>query len=387
MRVFVCPALMDWILSLVSFAVSYGAGERGMTVPQLAWLGGVFPAAYMVGSLGCGLLLSRRNALPILIASVVGAVATGLACLASSQFGPLLVAMLALGGCSSFVFNSFQSFMRSEAPPGGLLRATAVYTLAWSSGASFGLVTSGSLFRKGPWALGGVTVLLGVVMAGTLLLHKARPHHEPSAEEHTEHGPEGAAPVLPEYVWVGWIIMLTCIGVQSPIRQFYPAISARQRISPEMAMLPLFLQTFIQAIVGYLMLRLRSLLYRFGPLLAVQLASAAVLFVVWQFPSYAVSAVGISVLGLWCGFGYFCPVYYAGNAGDRARNISINECLVGVGTIASLFVCEWFMSRPGASPAVMYAVCGAALLAACAAQWVVLMIGRRRARNAEIGRR
>ena len=109
-----------------------------------------------------------------------------------------------------------------------------------------------------------------------------------------------------------------------------------------------------------------------------QLGAAAVLVVIWRFPTYAVSAVGISVMGIWTGFGYFCAVYYASNAGHRARNIGVNEFLVGFGSIVSLFVSDWFMSRPGAGPQVMYAVCAAILLAACAAQCLVVAFPRRR---------
>ena len=60
----------------------------------------------------------------------------------------------------------------------------------------------------------------------------------------------------------------------------------------------------------------------------------------WRFPSYAVTAIGVSKMGLWAGFAYFCAVYYASNDGHRARNIGINEFLVGLGSFTGLFVCE-----------------------------------------------
>ena len=34
MRIQLCPALMDWIVFLVLFAVLYGAGERGLSGSQ-----------------------------------------------------------------------------------------------------------------------------------------------------------------------------------------------------------------------------------------------------------------------------------------------------------------------------------------------------------------
>ena len=52
-----CPALMDWTMFLVLFAVLYGAGERGFSGLQCAWIGGIGQLAYMVTSLLAGLAL------------------------------------------------------------------------------------------------------------------------------------------------------------------------------------------------------------------------------------------------------------------------------------------------------------------------------------------
>ena len=268
--------------------------------------------------------------------------------------------------------------MRGETAPGGLTRTTAIYTFAWSGGFSLGLLTSGSLYRLGPIALGGLTVLVGGVILLTLLIHRQRPHDEPSAEEHTEQGPPGAPPVAPEYLWAGWIIILTAMFVQRPILTFYPAISAKQGIAPVLAGLA---AVPARARAG----RGRTL---HGPAAALAVPARAAdgdpapcgagLLLLWRFPSYTVTAVGISVLGLWGGFAYFCAVYYSSNSGHRARNIGINEFLVGLGSFASLFVCEWFINLTG-SNAVMYAVCGGALLVSAAAQWGVLTWKKARA--------
>jgi predicted MFS family arabinose efflux permease len=373
---------MDWLLSLVLFAVSYGAGERGMTLGQVAWLGAIYQVTYMAASLLSGCFLSRRNALPILVASSVGGILAGTLALAAQQFGPIFAAMALLGVLAAFFFNSFQSFMRGETAPDGLTRTMAIYTFAWSSGFSLGLLTSGSLYRLGPIALVGLTVLIGGVILLTLLIHRQRPHDEPSAEEHTEQSPPGAPPVAPRYLWAGWIIIFTTMFVQRPILTFYPAVSAKQGIAPVLAGLPLFLHALVQAMSGLCMGRLRHWLYRPGPLVTIQVLAALGLLLLWQFPGYTVTAVGISALGLWAGFSYFCAVYYASNAGHRPRNIGINEFLVGLGSFASLFLCERFIHRTG-SAQVMYAVCGCALLVSAAAQWGVL---RRKKQSTGAGR-
>ena len=53
MRIQLCPALMDWIVFLVLFAVLYGAGERGLTGSQCAWLGAI--------TMVCGIALTAAK--------------------------------------------------------------------------------------------------------------------------------------------------------------------------------------------------------------------------------------------------------------------------------------------------------------------------------------
>ena len=119
MFVQVCPALMDWTAFLVLFAVLYGAGERGFSGLQCAWIGGIGQLAYMVTSLLGGLMLTRRNAHGFLIASTAGSTAMGIVCLRLTCFTPQMVCQALLFACLAFFFNSFQTFMRGETAPVG----------------------------------------------------------------------------------------------------------------------------------------------------------------------------------------------------------------------------------------------------------------------------
>lgn len=374
MRVYVCPALLDWILFLVIFAVSYGAGQRGMTMMEVAWLGGAMQIAYMAASLGSGLMLTRRNALAIVVVSAAASVIAAALCLVTSSFGPLVAWMAALGVASAFFFNSFQTFMRGDAPPGGLARATALYTLAWSTGSSMGLITSGMVYELGMYGLIAVATLVGGAVGVILWLHEKRPHHEASADEHTDDAPGGETGAHLRYVWVAWIVIFMAMFVQRPIFTFYPKTCGQEGTMAVLAALPLFLHMFIQGVSGLGMGWMRQWLYRPGPIVAIHAGAAAVLAVLWLWPARWVTAVGIPVLGLWGGFAYFCAVYYSSNAGHRSRNVGVNECLVGLGSVAGLFVCEWFIDRTKQFE-IMYIVCAVALAAVAVA---VAVIGRER---------
>ena len=376
MLIFVCPVVLDFTIFCVLFAVSYGAGERGMSLLQCAWLVGILQISYMVTSLTIGLFLLRRNARAMLIASAAASGLVAVCCLAGTRFWPLFAGMTLMGLFTGVFFNAFQTFMRGEAPPGGLARVTGFYTLAWSLGAAFGLLMASGLYRMGPRALSALTLAAVGVVVFLLARHRPRPSHAPSADEHVEEGPEGARRVDPRYVWIGWIMIFTAMFVQRPIQTFYPAISARLGVAPVLAGLPLFLHMVMQGAGGWGMIRLRGVLYRRLPLCLVQAGCAGLLLALWRVPSYWLSAIGISVLGVWAGFAYFCAVYYASNSGRRSLNIGVNEFLVGLGSFVSLFAAERCMKAAGDEA--MYAVCAVAVLVSVAAQWLIATAAGRR---------
>jgi len=374
-RIYTCPALMDLALFLVTFAVLYAAGERHMTLAQCMWIGGIFQVAYLAFSMASGMVLSRRNARPILLVSTCGCILSGVASLYLTGFIPLLIAFAANGAFCAWFFNSFQTFMRSESPPGSLARSVSLYTLAWSGGSALGFISSGTFYRLGMHALCLLTLAIGAVIFTILARHRSRPEEHPSADDHVEEGSAAAPRVDPLYVWVGWIIIFAAMFVQRPVTTYFPTLSAKAGISPFLASLPLFLHYLIQGIFGHRMDKFRDLLYRRTPLWLFQGAGAVLFFVMWRQPSYAVCAVAVSLLGFYTGFAYFCAVYYASNSGKRSLNIGVNECLVGVGSLAGLVISEWWMRR-GGNEAGMYLVCGVALTTATALQLAVTSLRR-----------
>lgn len=370
MKIYMCPALMDALVFFVTFAVMYRAGEQGMSITQCAWMAGLFQLTYMLTSLAVGFLLSRRNTRVVLLAGTVLCTFCGVTCLMVQEFLLLLIAFGGLGVFMAFFFNAFQTFMRTESAPGDLGRSIGLYTLAWSIGYGTGIFSSGIMYRLGFIALSALTILAGVIMLVILLMHKSRPPGAPSADERVEHGSGKAPPVDPLYVWVGWIMIFTAMFIQRPVHNFFPVIYAKAGISPFMTGLPLFLQLALQAAGGFAMIRWRHLLYRRTPLWLTHGGAAGVLLVMWQWPILPVCFLGISLLGAYAGFVYFCCVYYASNSGRRSLNIGVNEFLVGLGSFAGLFISEWVMKRTG-NDASMYLVVAVALLVSLAAQLAI----------------
>jgi MFS family permease len=357
----ICPALMDWTVFLVLFAVLYGAGERGFSGLQCAWIGGIGQLAYMATSLLAGLVLTRRNARGFLLASTGGSTAMGIVCLLLTSFAPQMVCQALLFAFLAFFFNSFQTFMRGETVPGGLALTVGRYTLAWSVGSAGGFLSSGSLYRLGSLALCATTLLVGTVILVALLRHQARPHAMASADEHVDEAAPGARAVNPRYVVVGWCLIFTAMFVQRPLQSLWPALCARADILPFLPGLVLSLHMLVQGVWGYRVAAFTTWRYRRTPLVLLHLAGAVLLGLAWMKPVFPVAAAAIVVLGLYMGYAYFAAVYYASNSGRRSLNIGVNECLVGMGSFAGLFAVQWGEALMGEDGG-MYAVCAIGLL-------------------------
>jgi len=378
MRIQICPALMDWLVFLVHFAVLYAAGERGLSIYQCAWIGGIFQIAYMGSSLALGAALSRRNARLALFTGTSCCMLFGIACLLVRSFTPLMVVMAAFGVSLAAFFNAFQTFMRGETEPGSLSRTVGRYTLAWSTGAGLGFLSAGFFYRLGVWALCVLSGLVCVVVMGILLTHRARPHDEHSADEHVEHEQADGRGVDPIYVWVAWCMIFTAMFIQRPIQTFFPVFCARAGIKPFLGGLTLCLTMFVQAVFGYRMAATRGWSYRRTPLWAMPVSTGCFMLVMWQYAhlSFAVSFVGISLVGIYTGFAYFFAVYYASNSTRGSFNIGVNECLVGLGSFAGLLISQWWIGKCG-DVSGMYLVCAIALFLSAVLQVAMATFGAR----------
>ena len=342
MRIQLCPALMDWIVFLVLFAVLYSAGQRGLTGNQCAWLGAITMVTYMVTSLLVGMILTRRNARRVLLLSTV------------------LTTALGAVGLATF-FNAFQTFMRGETVPGGLSLTVARYTLAWSAGSSLGFLASGTVYRLGSLALAAVDVAVGLGVLVILLRHRHRHHDQASADEHIEEHGCGARAVNPAYVVVGWCMIFTAIFIQRPLQSLFPAVCGQAGISPVWVGGVLFLHMLVQGVWGHSVYRFARWRYRRTPILVFHATAALLLgWVAWH-PTFAACSAGIVLLGLYTGFAYFSAVYYSSNSGRRSLNIGVNECLVGLGGLAGLFASEKWTAYTGSDGA-MFTVGAVALL-------------------------
>ncbi len=357
---YLSPALMDWMVCFVAFAVFYASGEREAGLQECGWLGILYQVAYMVSSLASGHVITRRNARGLLLAStlVCGAASVGVMC--SNAFGPMAAGLLVFGMSVACFFNSFQAVMRGEGAVGSLKTSVALYTLSWCLGAALGTVTAGWLYQRGLPAL--ITAVLLVTAAMIVLL--TRPVKQPAEshldDEPVEHGQRPEYPVSNAYIAIGWLMIFTVTFVQRPLFTFLPPLFASQGVSSLWASLPLFMHMAVAALFGLTLFRFRDSLYRRTPFFIIQVSGVAALYAMWRWPTYWVCFAMLCLLGIYAGFVYYCAVYYASNSGRRSFNIGVNEALVGSGSVVGIALGDRWMRHSG-SVTELYLVCAAGL--------------------------
>jgi MFS family permease len=366
---YLSPALMDWLVFFVSFAVFYAAGARGVGMAECGWLGILYQGAYMASSFVSGHFISLRNARSVLVLStlVCGIASVGILC--STTFALLAAGLLVFGVSAAWFFNSFQAFMRGEASVGSLKTSVALYSLSWCLGAAMGNLTAGWLYQWGVPAL----VLAVVLSTAAILFLLARKHTENGhlADELVEVGSRQKYPVANHYVLIGWLMIFTVTFVQRPLFTFLPALFAKEGVNSLWASLPLFMHMAVSAVFGFAMFRFRDFLYRRTPFFIIQGGGVVALCCMWIWPSYWVCFLMLCLLGVYAGFVYYCAVYYASNSGRRSFNTGVNEALVGFGSITGIFLGDAWMQDSGSS-ATIYLVCGAGLAASVAAQMAIV---------------
>jgi predicted MFS family arabinose efflux permease len=376
MKIYLFPFLIDLVTFLVMLRLADAAGrEMHLSNAQASWLMASFSAVYFVACLVVGKVLHRGNARRMLIASIWLLMALAVPLFFANRFWTAWALFSLLGVALAMAFNSFQTFMRGEAPAGSLGLAIARYTVSWSLGVSCGFLFGGVLKDfGGPVALAAFTIAACFLILFLVWTHTPRAEEEESSDamiEEADSSDSRVRAVDARYVVIGWLLCLMANFSQRPLTTFIPKFHAENNSPAWLAGCLLFTLYFAQTISGYACPRLRPLLYRPLPLLSAQLLIILALALLWQTPNVWISLGVLISLGLLFGFVFFSCVYYVSNDARSSRNVGINESMVGAGNILGMLLSEWAM-RVWNYPLAYFPVCMGLTLLVIGVQWAWL---------------
>ena len=340
------PLLMDLVLFVVFLRVADAAGrDMHLGNAQAASIIAVYSVVYSLVCLLAGWILSRRNARAFLVASTLLVMAVSVPLLFVNTYVRMLASMAALGVAMAFFFNSFQTMMRGDVPPGSLPITIARYNIAWCSGLACGFLFGGFLHD-----LGGSLAMTALCTAACLVIlvmaamHRPRPLSHESSDATVEASPPSGSPVDPRYVLIGWWIALLCNFTQRPLTTFTPKFYAEAGYGAWRVGTLLFCLFILQAISNLFWHRMRYALYRRTSLLLPQVLMAIGLTLLWRFPAFGPSVLTMTALGAVYGFLFWSSIYYVSNDRGSSFNVGVNEAMVGVGNVLGALGCSWVMA-------------------------------------------
>ncbi|MBV9468296.1 MAG: MFS transporter, partial [Abitibacteriaceae bacterium] len=256
MKIYIFPFLIDLITFLVMLRLADAAGrEMHVSNLQTSWFMVSYSACFLVACLWLGRRLHRGNSRPILIASITVLMVLAVPLFFTTSFWPTIIIFSAYGVTVAAAFNSFQTFMRGEAPAGSLGLTLARYTISWSSGIACGFLLGGILKDVGgPFALSAFTTLACLSILYLVLTHQTRDEEHASADATVEEIDPAVNPRAPRvdsrYVAIGWSLCVSANFSQRPLTTFIPKFHAESGSPAWVAGFLLFTLFLAQAISG-----------------------------------------------------------------------------------------------------------------------------------------
>lgn len=352
MTIYLVPFLLDFQLFFVMLRLADASGrEMQLSNSQATALLLSFSIGYLVTSPLAGRVLQARSPKPLLLFSIVAIGLCSVPLLFTTTFWPTFLLIGVLGIAAALAFNAFQALVRNQSPDGALAVTVARYTVAWSCGVGSGYIVGGvmrSLVE--PFGLAAFCVVACSLLLVLVWYFQTAPTSstrcETTAESTTAESttPEPitveSTPIDARYIAIAWSLIFAANFVQRPLTTFIPKFSAQDGNPSWTAGVLLAAALFTQAAVGFAMQRRTRWLYRRKPLVILQIGLVIVLGLLWMTQAFFASLILMIFLGALHGFTYFASVYIASNSVRSARNIGLNEMMVGVGNVAGMILCD-----------------------------------------------
>lgn len=363
--IFLCPLLMDMAAGCFFFAVPVEASRLGASSIAAGWLMAMSSIVYVLFSHWLGGFVSEQHADRLISISAVILTVAALFLLAANTLWMLYICMILVGVTLAIFFISFQVFMGSSTSMHPL-RSAAIYGCAWSLGMSVGPLVEGVLFNVAKfWII--IPILL--IAVGIPVLHRLQQNLSRGGANIGGPGLCTSPANDRRYLRIGRFGIFAAAFTGFGMKGLLPKIGIEElTLTPAFIGIVLFLSGVCQALTALGCQYLTRLHYNRKPLPVVYGVGMAGMAAIIAWPnSPAALLVGLGVFGITSGILFHQAVFYALNQpAGIARNVSVNEILVGAGSVAGSVTCGYAAEYFGARG--MFAVAAGALGVICLIQ-------------------
>lgn len=350
--IYIFPAVVDMVLGAVMFLTTVRMAESGASATAVTLLMTTWSFVYMICAFALSKLITSRNAAWLNIASgmILAIACMGFIVIPDIRIMYLFVVVVAIA--NAMFFAPFQIFMKAveRNQSSGIVRSTALYTFAWSSGIAMGPFVTGYLWTRAGWnwchilnATLAVLTSIGIYC----LKHYAHPEDEDirinddnSSDSYRQSQSEQLVECQDEYAqapdlaWLAWFGAGLGILVIMIVRGILPITGVSLEIPRPRLGIIFALISMTQAIVGLSFIKSRIWMFRIKPIIIFSLFGAVSLlgfaYAKSLFPLY-LSAI---CAGVYAGAIFFYFVFHSLVHPTKApKYIAINESVVGLAGI------------------------------------------------------
>jgi MFS family permease len=320
--------------------VSVKAIRLGLTPLALGILGSTWGVSYFVSNLALSRFANKQTVNLFMTLGCLLFIAIALGCIFFNALSALLILTFLIGPAAAFFFVGFQLFM-GKGTNLSVLKSTAFYTFSWSSGIAVGSLVSGTLANLPP-AISTLPIIASslLVIAGLRLLKKFPPNQSKTEEIALPRIPSGIDRVISPktekaYLLLGWLGIANVNIIASGMRFLMPKLVIDLfRLSATVAGTLLFLSLAVTAVFGLALMKFPTWRYNFKAHSRIELlvlAGVSISSVISGLAGVIIMAV---VVGIYSAHASYNAIFYSLCQCKSGRNVSVNESLVGIASIA-----------------------------------------------------
>ncbi len=337
--------LMDMSVAGVTFAITRRAAELGASSSDLGWLNAVWIGVYGALALFMGRVSDRVGRRKLASFGCLVASIMTLICSFTTRVPLLLLFSAGIGAGIACFWPSIIAWLGEGLNGAQLAKRLTTFGVVWNAGLLLGYGCSGVIFKHWPQLAFYVSAALILIIAGLLIIGRARPPGRPSDSARPAVAPYQSDPDIPKgrgFRKTAWLALFATNFALNGTSAMFPQLAIHLGISADVhgTLLAAGRGAALAAFVALQLLTFWRT--RLWPLWIAQLCCAAsIVWIGFAHPIWMFAAAWI-VGGLMSGYAYQASIYFTlEEMTEKGKGSGFHEAMVGSGMFFGPVLAGW----------------------------------------------
>ena len=337
--------LMDMSVAGVTFAITRRAAELGASSSDLGWLNAVWIGVYGALALFMGRVSDRVGRRKLASFGCLVASIMTLICSFTTRVPLLLLFSAGIGAGIACFWPSIIAWLGEGLNGAQLAKRLTTFGVVWNAGLLLGYGSSGVIFKHWPQLAFYVSAALILIIAGLLIIGRARPPGRPSDSARPAVAPYQSDPDIPKgrgFRKTAWLALFATNFALNGTSAMFPQLAIHLGISADVhgTLLAAGRGAALAAFVALQLLTFWRT--RLWPLWIAQLCCAAsIVWIGFAHPIWMFAAAWI-VGGLMSGYAYQASIYFTlEEMTEKGKGSGFHEAMVGSGMFFGPVLAGW----------------------------------------------